>query len=720
MKELVIALAGQPNVGKTALINALSGAHLRVGNFSGVTIEKAEARLEYQGIPIRIIDLPGTYSINDYTPEEKVTKEFLEKESYDLILNVADSTNLERNLSLTTQILGINKKVVLALNMADEAKEEGIKIDTEQLKQILGIEVAMVSASTKEGIDELLSLCVEVAERPYSASKRIYAPYIEEQILVIDRLLEERQYNGINELKNQPEFINYSFRDIAIGLLKQNDSIYAFLSAKPCWEELSGVVKECTQVLFKSTPYKSLHDIFSADVYSFAKGAATEVVSETQTNKEAKTLTQRIDSILLNKYLGIPIFLVLMFIVFEITFVVGGWGQDYLAELVDYLAGVVSDVFSPYPALASLLGDGIVQGVGAVLSFVPLIMILYLGITLLETTGYMARVSFLLDGLFHKFGLHGKSFIPLVTGFGCSVPAYMATRILQNKNERLITLFIIGFMSCSARLPVYTLFIGAFFAPKYAGLILFIIYIAGPIVALLMAKLLKLTVFSGKNEPFVMEMPKYRLPTVRVVWFSIWMKTKMYIKKAGTFILVGSVLIWVASQYPKSVALEDTLNTNLAAIEANVSLSKDEKEERATKLENQYDKDQLHESYMGKLGDFMQPMFAPMGYDWRMSVSLLTGLAAKEVVVSTLSVLYALGEADESDPGLVAKLRANVSFPTAVSFIVFIMFYIPCFAAIMVFAKEADGAKNTISLFVFTTVVAYIMAFIAYHIAALC
>ena len=358
--------------------------------------------------------------------------------------------------------------------------------------------------------------------------------------------------------------------------------------------------------------------------------------------------------------------------------------------------------------ISSLIADGAIAGVGSVILFLPNIVILFFGIALLETTGYMSRVAFLLDGFFHKFGLHGKSFIPLVTGFGCSVPAYMAARTLKNERDRLLTLFIIGFMSCGARLPIYVLFIGAFFAQSNSGNILFLIYISGALLGLVAAKVLKIVVFKSEDEPFVMEMPKYRIPSFKLIWHTVSNQAMMYLKKAGTFILAASILIWVASNYPKHLDVEESFNTKIELAST--------PEEKST-LINELSLYNLENSYLGYMGKFSEPLFAPLGFDWRMTVALETGLAAKEIVVSTLSILYGLGdENDENSTSLIEKIRNNIPFASAVAFIVFVMIYLPCLAASMVFAKEAGGWKYLVYLFVFTTTTAWVLSFVAFHV----
>ncbi|EMG92399.1 ferrous iron transport protein B [Helicobacter pylori] len=636
MKEIIVALVGQPNVGKSSLINALSNAHLKVGNFAGVTVDKMEVSLVHKEHQITIIDLPGTYALNDFTTEEKVTKDFLEKGQYDLILNVVDSTNLERNLALSAQLLDTNKKMLLALNMWDEAQKEGIKINTEKLSQELGVVCVPTSARSKE-----------------------------------DRLNTELLLDEIVRLYSQNTANNES-------------------------------IKVPSQSFKESLKYSQS-----------AQKIAKSVISENKQNASFEH-TYKIDKILMHPRYGIFIFLGFMFIIFSLSFLIGGGVQKALEEGFKFLSDSIKENVANED-LASLVGDGIIGGVGATVSFLPLIVVLYFGISLLETTGYMSRVAFLLDGILHKFGLHGKSFIPLITGFGCSVPAYMATRTLQNYNERLITLFVIGFMSCSARLPIYVLFVGSFFPSSSAGFVLFCIYILGAVVALVMAKLLKLSVFKGQTESFIMEMPKYRFPSWRMVYFSIYTKSLSYLKKAGTYILVGAILIWFMSQYPKNDAAMKAYKQESLLVNKDATLSSEAKEEKLKELKTELDKKNLKNSVVGRGGAYLEKVFSPMDFDWRLSVSLVTGFMAKEVVVSTLGVLFSLGDQDEKSDAFREIIRKEVSVPSGIAFIVFVMFYIPCFAATITFGREAGGIKFVAYLFIFTTVVAYAFSLIAFY-----
>ncbi len=697
MQNLTIALVGQPNVGKSMLINSISDSHLRVGNFSGVTVEKAEVNFEYEGMKIHIIDLPGAYSLNEYTIEEKVTKNFLENEEYDLILNVVDATNLERNLLLTTELLEYDKKMIIALNMMDEARKEGFCIDNEQMGEILGVPCVKVSAVKKTGIGKLIHRTIALSKSEKTPSKMLYSDTAEEEIEKIAHFLQEKGFNCT---------FNYNYRDIAIRLIQEDEAVYEVMHNKPIWIEILPMIRDALNHLYLHYDTKNIHDIFTEEHNAFAKGLIKETVNYKA--PVSQNLTERIDNLLIHKYLGIPIFLFFMWGLFQLTFTLGALPMDMIDKVFVALADQAKAIFGE-GGLGSLIADGMIGGVGAVVMFLPNIMILFFGIALLETTGYMSRVAFLLDGFFHKFGLHGKSFIPLVTGFGCSVPAYMAARTLKNEKDKLITLFVIGFMSCSARLPIYILFIGAFFDTSNAGNILFFIYIAGAIFGLAMAKLLRVFVFKGEDEPFVMEMPKYRLPSAKLIWHTVINNALMYLKKAGTYILAAAVLIWFMSNYPKNIELE-----NAYAVKIEQATSATQKSKLASALE----RENLENSYLGIVGKATEPFFSPLGYDWKMAVALEAGLAAKEVVVSTLGVLYSLGsEVTEDDRSLVSAIRAQIPLASAISFIVFVMLYLPCLAASMVFAKESGGWKYLVYLFSFTTLVAWLMSFIVYRVA---
>ncbi|EAJ7402343.1 ferrous iron transport protein B [Campylobacter upsaliensis] len=665
MKKINIILVGQPNVGKSSLINALCKSNLKVGNFPGVTVEKASAKIVYKNYTLEFIDLPGTYALDGYSEEEKITQNYIKTQNYDLIINILDSTNLKRNLILSTQLLECQKKMILALNMSDEAKKEGFSIDVKKLEELIKTPSISISSRTKENLNALLELIIQTHEAAFTPFLRPYGEQLEEELAKIQQDIEKLN-------------LNENPRAYAVSLLQNK------IQNSVCQE----VVKNSQNRLFERYQSQNIDEIFKEDLLAFSAGLSQQISKQEPTSNN---ITKSLDALLINKYFGVPIFLFLMWVLFQLTFTLGAIPMDY----IEMGFGALGDLCKEYISnelLASVLADGIIGGVGAVILFLPNILILFFGIALLETTGYMSRVAFLLDGILYKFGLHGKSFIPLITGFGCSVPAFMATRTLKNKRDRLLTLFVINFMSCGARLPVYVLFIGAFFGGEQAGNYLFGIYILGAFLGLLAAKFLKMTAFRGIDEPFVMEMPKYRMPNWNLVWQMSLNKAKMYLKKAGTFILLASVLIWFASNFP--------IQTNAP-----------EDEKKAAEL-------QVENSYLGQFGKTIEPIFAPLELDWKLSVSLLSGLAAKEVMISTLGVLYALGEdLDENDENLRQTLASNIPFSTAVAYILFVMIYNPCFAATIVFAKESGKAKYMLYLFLFTCISAYIVAFIGLHLS---
>ncbi|EAH8337564.1 ferrous iron transport protein B [Campylobacter upsaliensis] len=665
MKKINIILVGQPNVGKSSLINALCKSNLKVGNFPGVTVEKASAKIVYKNYTLEFIDLPGTYALDGYSEEEKITQNYIKTQNYDLVINILDSTNLKRNFILSTQLLECQKKMILALNMSDEAKKEGFSIDVKKLEELIKTPSISISSRTKENLNALLELIIQTHEAAFTPFLRPYGEQLEEELAKIQQDIEKLN-------------LNENPRAYAVSLLQNK------IQNNVCQE----VVKNSQNRLFERYQSQNIDEIFKEDLLAFSAGLSQQISKQEPTSNN---ITKSLDALLINKYFGVPIFLFLMWVLFQLTFTLGAIPMDY----IEMGFGALGDLCKEYISnelLASVLADGIIGGVGAVILFLPNILILFFGIALLETTGYMSRVAFLLDGILYKFGLHGKSFIPLITGFGCSVPAFMATRTLKNKRDRLLTLFVINFMSCGARLPVYVLFIGAFFGGEQAGNYLFGIYILGAFLGLLAAKFLKMTAFRGIDEPFVMEMPKYRMPNWNLVWQMSLNKAKMYLKKAGTFILLASILIWFASNFP--------IQTNAP-----------EDEKKAAEL-------QVENSYLGQFGKTIEPIFAPLELDWKLSVSLLSGLAAKEVMISTLGVLYALGEdLDENDENLRQTLASNIPFSTAVAYILFVMIYNPCFAATIVFAKESGKAKYMLYLFLFTCISAYIVAFIGLHLS---
>ena len=732
MKKIVIALVGQPNVGKSHLANAISGSNLKIGNFAGVTVEKATARLSREDFTVEFIDLPGLYSLEDFASDEKVTKDFLLTGKYDLILNVIDSTNLERNLTLTAELMELQKKMVIALNMDDEAIKEGMDINVDAMSKILSIPCVRVSSKFKTNIDLLVEKILHVTKNEAIVPKLTYSDEVEEQLQSIVKFLDEKHFRASNAMSN---------RQLAVGLLWQQKEVYTLMHEQPLYIELHPLLNNALGHVYMYSQCDDIEEVINRQHSAFAAGLTAEVLS--LSNVKNRNLTQKIDTILIHKVLGLPIFIFLMWGLFQLTFTLGQVPMDWIEGSFGWLGEMIGGSISN-EALKSLIVDGIIAGVGSVIMFLPNIMILFLGIALLETTGYMSRAAFLLDGFFHKFGLHGKSFVPLVTGFGCSVPAYMAARTLKNRKDRLLTMFIIGFMSCGARLPVYVLFAGAFFEEKMAGNALFAIYIIGALLGLIAAKILRVTAFKGEDEPFVMEMPKYRLPSLKLIWFIVYSKSAMYLKKAGTFILMASMLIWFISSYPKNSMIEETYATKIEALQTQLdeaaSIASQEVttheetkpteavtpnestsiEEAISVLENEKHEKLVESTYLGIMGKAIEPAFAPLGFDWKMGVATISGLAAKEVIVSTLGVLYSLGDkVTEEDNSLREMIASNISLPSAMAFIVFVMVYLPCLAATAVFAKEAESLKLTAYLVIFTFATAWVLAFTTYRIVLL-
>ncbi len=674
MKEIKVALVGQPNVGKSHLINSISGATLHVGNFSGVTVEKKEVEFEREGIKLRLIDLPGTYSLHPYTPEERVTKEFLLKEEYDLILNVVDSNQLEKNLAFTWQIADIGKPMVVAFNMYDEYSKQGGEIDTDKFFKLTNIRAENVSAKEKFGLERLFSKVIKTYEEK-NTPRVYYSEIVEEEI---------------ENLKEKIKECKFSKRFVAIRLIEDDEDIYKIIHEKPWYSELLDVLKAAKERLRVEYDEEDTKTIMFEERFALSKGVVTQIAKKAR----KETLTEKIDKILIHPILGLPIFLFIMWAIFQATFSLGSIPMDWIdasfGAFGEWVGGLLPDGF-----IKDAIVNGVIPAIGAVVMFLPNILILYLGINLMEQTGYMARAAYVMDGVLKRFGLQGRSFIPLVSGFGCSVPAYMAARTLKNPKDRLITMLIIGFMSCGARLPVYVLFVSAFFAPEIQGNVLFAIYIGGALTGLIVAKILRAVLFKGEPEPFVMELPKYRFPKIKAILFDLWIKTKMYLKKAGTFIAAASLIIWFLSSYP---AHEKELQ-NIPGSEKQAYI--------------------LEHSYLADIGKAINPIFEPLGFTWKETVSIIAGLAAKEVVVSTMAVLYHTPDSDETSKELVETIRKNISFPTAVAIILIIMFYSPCLAAMGTFWAEVPQWKWRLFYTIYPNVLAYLMALIGYNIALL-
>ncbi len=704
-KEITIALAGNPNCGKSSLFNLLTGAHQKVGNFPGVTVEKHEGYLDYKGHRIRVVDLPGTYSLTPYSPEEIVTRKFLIEEPPDLVIDVLEGANLERNLLLTTQLMEMEVDFLVALNMIDEVEEKGIVIDIKQLQKLLGCHIVPTSAKKKSGIESLLDHVLRVSSHAIEIRKNklFFRPELEAWVERIAGLL-----------ANQKELGTYNCRWLAIKLLESDREAYQEVQRYPVWVKVELALQDALREA------ERLHDadpevLITEDRHAFIRGAIQECVR--YPGARQATATDYIDRVVLNRVLGLPIFLLVVWGIFQLTFTLGSPVMEGLGFLFRLVASTLRPLL-PSEMLRSIVIDGIIAGVGGVLVFIPNIVLLFIGLSFLEASGYMARAAFVIDRVMHRFGLHGKSFMPMITGFGCSIPAIMATRTLKSRTDRLVTIMIIPFMSCGAKLPVYVLLTGAFFAPAVAANVMFGIYLLGILVGLWTAWLLKSTVLKSDSEPFVMELPPYRWPTLASVLFQAKVKAVMYLKKAGTLILSAVILIWGVSNYPRSAELDTRLAAGTAQINAS-NLGQAEKDARKGELQLTIKSQQLEYSLAGRTGKVIEPLIRPLGFDWRIGIALVTGLAAKEVVVSTIGTIYSLGRSEKSSGDLKAILRSDPAFSraTALSLMVFVLLYLPCVAAIGLMKREVGRWKPVLLYSLYSLSVAWVLSFVVYRLA---
>ncbi|NTU45027.1 MAG: ferrous iron transport protein B [Chlorobiaceae bacterium] len=704
-KEITIALAGNPNCGKSSLFNALTGAQQKVGNFSGVTVEKHEGYIDYKGYRITVVDLPGTYSLTPYSPEELVTRAYLVRERPDVVVNVLEGPNLERNLLLTTQLMELEVDFLVALNMMDEVEEKGIVIDIKQLQQLLGCHIIPVSAKKKSGLDALLDHIIRVSQKEIKIKKNklFFTPSLEASVDKITALL-----------GNQKELGLYNSRWLAIKLLENDREVYQEVQHYPVWVKVELALQEALRDAERQ------HDsepemLITEDRHAFIRGAMKECVR--QPGEVKATVTDYIDMVVLNRVLGLPVFLFVVWSIFQLTFTLGAPIMGALNLFFGTLASHLRPLL-PNEMLRSIAIDGVIAGVGGVLVFLPNIVLLFIGLSFLEASGYMARAAFVIDRLMHRFGLHGKSFIPMITGFGCSIPAIMATRTLKSPTDRLATIMIIPFMSCGAKLPVYVLLTGAFFAPEVAANVMFGIYFLGIAVGLWTAWILKSTILKSDSEPFVMELPPYRWPTLSSVLFQAKMKALMYLKKAGTLILGAVIIIWAVSNYPRNEALDAQLLAETARIASSAAGEADKQAEQK-KLEYQVNSAQLAYSLAGRAGRVIEPVIRPLGFDWRIGIALVTGLATKEVVVSTMGTIYSIGKSDGESVDLKSIIKSDPAFSraTALSLMVFVLLYLPCVATLGVMKKEVGRWKPVVLYSAYSLSVAWVLSFAVYRIA---
>ncbi|WMM24585.1 ferrous iron transport protein B [Tissierella sp. MB52-C2] len=658
-----IALVGNPNSGKTTLFNALTGSNQHVGNWPGVTVEKKEGKFKHKGEQYNVVDLPGTYSLGAYSEDEVVARDYILKGNPDVVINVVDATNIERNLYLTTQLMEMGVKVVIALNMMDEAKQRNIEINLDKLSKELGVPIVPTIAAKNQGLDILIDKSIEYVKKEKDLNKSFsYGNDIDNEIKQIEEIID-----GLD--------LKYPKKWIAVKLLEGDKEIYSLLSKKesePLKDQLSALEKKSHEYELEIVDKR----------YEFIGNIVGRSIKRPSEEKE--TLTDKIDKIITNKYLGIPIFALIMFLVFQLTFVIGqdllgGYVATGIEALGEFVVSLLENINSPEWLLA-FLSEGVFGGVGSVFEFVPLIMVLYFFLGILEDTGYMARAAYIMDGFMRRLGLHGKSFISMIVGFGCNVPGIMSTRTLDNKKDRMIALLINPFMSCGARLPIYLVFIAAFF-PDHGGIVLFSLYALGIIMALIMGKIFSKTLFKGESSHFIMELPPYRLPIFKYVLRDMWSKVWDFLHRAGTIIFVVVSVLWVLSVLPFGV------------------------------------EPYSQESILGRIGTILSPIFVPAGFGtWQATVSLFAGIAAKEAVVAILGMVYA-GVSEGT--ALVTAIQSVFTPLTAVSFMIMVLLYTPCAAVIGTVKHETKSAKWAAFMVIYTFALGWILSVIVYQVGSL-
>jgi len=717
-QRLVIALAGNPNAGKTTIFNQLTGAHQKVGNWSGVTVEKKEGTLTHKGQEITVVDLPGIYSLTAYSVEEIVARDYILEEHPDVVVDIIDASNLERNLYLAVQLIELNIPLVFAMNMIDVARSRGITIDFEHLSRLLGVPIVETVGTRGEGIHQLIDKCIEVAQGEDSVSRHIHINYGKDV---------ENEISSIKELVKQDPVLGsrYYPRWFAVKLLERDKQVLEKLRQSEIADKVLAQVEKSSrriEKIFGDDP----ETVIAEARYGFIAGALKETMKMSPVQK--KTVSDQIDQVVTNRLLGFPIFILFMYLLFQATFTFGGIATDWIEAFVDLIARIASATL-PDGMLKDLIINGVISGVGGVIVFLPNILILFLGISLLEDTGYMARAAFIMDRIMHTLGLHGKSFIPLLMGFGCNVPAIMAARTLETKRDRLLTILINPLMSCSARLPVYILIAGAFF-PHQAGNVIFGIYTLGIVLAILMGQLFSRTLFKGESAPFVMELPPYRLPSLKSVIIHMWEKTKVYLQKMGGVVLAFSIIIWFLGSFPKEITYSTDYPSQIRQIEeriANITHADstknspstqdsavnqiDELNHKLAQLKFKMEEERLAASYIGQIGRFIEPVIAPLGFDWKLGISLVTGFVAKEVVVSTLGVLYQTAEDDFA--GLKKALKqSGIDRATALAFMVFVLIYVPCMVTVITIWRETGSLGWTAFSVGYLMVLAWVLAYL--------
>ena len=703
-KNILVALAGNPNSGKTTIFNNLTGMRQHVGNYAGVTVERKEGACSHQGVEMRIVDLPGAYSLAAYSAEEAVARNFLVNEKPDVVVSIIDSSNLERNLYLAVQLLELGAPLVMAFNMSDEAKAKGYAFDLDRLSEIFGSPIVETVGHKNEGMDKLLDAVVRVSGQKQATGNNLLVNYgkeIEPEIAAVQETLKTGSPAG-----GYP----YDLRWLAVTLLEQDREMEKEITLAAVKDRVAESVARL-EGLLGDTPANEI----ASRRYGLISGACQEAVRSTVEMRHS--MSDRIDAVLTNRVMGLPLFMVMMYLVFQLTFTLGeppmGWIESGFGFLGEKIAAFWPE--GSESALKSLLVEGIIGGVGGVIVFLPNILLLFLAIAFLEDSGYMARAAFIMDRIMHKMGLHGKSFIPMLIGFGCSIPAIMATRSLENRRDRITTMMVIPLMSCGARLPIYSLIIPAFFPQAWRAPMLWIIYAIGIILAVITAKLLRATILKGDSVPLVMELPPYRLPTLKSVMTHMGERGWLYVRKAGTVILGISVLLWAMTSYPGLPEGEKArFEEKRQAVQAE-NIPQEQKDERIAALSNNEAETAMEGSVMGTIGRGIEPLLKPMGFDWKIGTALIGGLAAKEVVVSQLGIVYAVGEADEESETLREKLKARYSPLIGFAIMLFTLISAPCMATFAVTWRESGSIKWAMLQFGGLTLLAYIITVIVYQ-----
>lgn len=703
-----IALAGNPNSGKTSLFNAITGAMQKVGNWGGVTVEVKEGTATINGIRVTVIDLPGTYSLSAFSEEEQVARDYLVKEKPDVVINVIDATNLERHLYLTVQLMEMGIRPVLALNMWDEVTAKGDSVDLKQLQALLGVTAVTTSARNRTGIDQLMLKAVEQAANSNKEMNILSVRMpeeLEQGITAVEESLKEH-------LPNLSQHRWY-----ATKLFERDKTIEHFIGNQPCASLIRTQRNESDMQITKMLGDDAA-SLIAESRYGYIAGIARETIVKGKQHRIE--VSDQIDTVLTHQFWAYPIFIIFMWLLFQATFKLGEYPMGWIESLVGWLQVFASSTL-PAGVIREVIVDGIIAGVGGVIIFLPNIMILFFGISIMEDTGYMARAAFIMDRLMHRIGLHGKSFIPMIMGLGCSVPAIMAARTLESRNDRIKTILLTPLISCSARLPVFVLFAGTFF-PKHAGNVVFLFQVVFSFGAfILMAILFKHTLFKGcADNPFVMELPPYRLPTVRSVLIHMWHKAEHYLQKMGGVVLLFSIILWWAGSYPESPAIEKEYDSKIASIKNVGQLSSEQREAEIAELETEKSAKLLEQSYIGRVGHIFEPLVRPFGTDWRGAVSLIAGFVAKEIVVGSMGVLYSAGteETEESD-ALREKLKEHFTPLSAFAFMLFVLLYTPCIVAFITIIRELKNWKWSVFSVCYQLVFAFSTATLVFQIGKL-